>query len=142
MKETARVRVTFADTDAMGVAYYGTYFRWFEIARTELMRATGLAYRGMVDRDLHLPVIEASCRYRRSARYDDLLSLRCAARPLAGVRLRMDYEILADDELLAEGHTLHAFTDGTGKPVRPPRDIRERLAPLTGEKEASHGPEE
>ena len=73
MLEVLRVRVAFADTDAMGVAWHGNYLRWFEMARTEMMRPTELPYPALVGRGIHLPVIEALVRYRQPARYDDLL---------------------------------------------------------------------
>ncbi len=130
MREALEVRVAFADTDGMGVAWHGNYLVWFEMGRTELLRTTGLAYRDLVERDIHLPVIEAVCRYHRPARYDDVLSVACRAHRVRGVRLRMDYEIRRDGTLLADGHTMHAFTNGRGKPVRPPGDILEKLALL------------
>ena len=80
LPEVLRVRVAFADTDAMGVAWHGNYLRWFEMARTELMRPTELPYPALVGRGIHLPVIEALVRYRRPARYDDLLVVRVGRR--------------------------------------------------------------
>jgi len=130
-----RVRVAFADTDAMGVAWHGNYLRWFEMARTELMRATALPYPALVARGFHLPVIEALVRYRRPARYDDLLGVSIARVHAAGVRLHVGYRIECDAALIVEGHTEHAFTDATGRVTRPPRDVQEVFARLT----APHG---
>jgi acyl-CoA thioester hydrolase len=135
MTEVLRVRVAFADTDAMGVAWHGNYLRWFEMARTEMLRGTELPYSAMVERGLHLPLIEALVRYRRPARYDDeLVVLTATSRP-GGVRLRVDYRIECGGALIAEGHTEHAFTDAAGKVRRPPPDvvgIFERLAARHG----------
>lgn len=131
MRETLRVRVAFADTDAMGVAWHGAHLRWFEQARVELLRGSELPYALLVERGLHLPVIEVRCRYRRAARFDDVLSVRCAARPLEGARLRIDYRIDRGGELVAEGRTEHVFTDGSGRVRRPPPEfvaVLERLA--------------
>jgi acyl-CoA thioester hydrolase len=127
--------VAFADTDAMGVAWHGNYLRWFEMARTELMRSTELPYPALVGRGIHLPVIEALVRYRRPARYDDLLVVRVLRVHAAGVRLRIDYRIECDGVLIVEGHTEHAFTDAAGRVTRPPRDAQEIFAHLT----ATHG---
>jgi acyl-CoA thioester hydrolase len=91
--EVLRVRVAFADTDAMGVAWHGTYLRWFEMARTELLRPTGLPYSALVARGLHLPVIEALVHYLKPARYDDELIVRAVTSRVGGVRLRIDYRI-------------------------------------------------
>jgi acyl-CoA thioester hydrolase len=131
LTEALRVRVAFADTDAMGVAWHGNYLRWFEMARTEMLRHTDLPYAAMVERGLHLPVIEAVVRYRRPARYDDELVVLAASARTGGVRLRIDYRIECGGALIAEGHTEHAFTDAAGRVRRPPRDvvaIFERLA--------------
>ena len=135
MLEVLRVRVAFADTDAMGVAWHGNYVRWFEMARTELMRPTELPYPALVGRGIHLPVIEALVRYRKPARYDDLLIVRIGRVHGSGVRLRIDYRIDCDGALIAEGHTEHAFTDAGGRVTRPPRDVREIFDRLS----AAHG---
>jgi acyl-CoA thioester hydrolase len=133
--EVLRVRVAFVDTDAMGVAYHGAYLRWFEMARTELLRPTGLPYPALIDRGIHLPVIEALLRYRKPARYDDLLIVRVGRVRAAGVRLRIDYRIECAATLIVEGHTEHAFTDAAGRVLRPPGDVQEIFARLT----AAHG---
>lgn len=135
MAEALRVRVAFADTDAMGVAWHGSYLRWFEMARTEMMRHTELSYAAMVARGLHLPLIEATVRYRRPARYDDELVVSTVSSRTGGVRLRVDYRVECGGELIAEGHTEHAFTDAAGRVRRPPRDVVavfERLAQRGG----------
>lgn len=135
MTEALRVRVAFADTDAMGVAWHGNYLRWFEMARTELLRPTELPYPALVGRGIHLPLIEALVRYHRPARYDDLLVVRAGLSHAAGARLRIVYRIECAAALLVDGHTEHAFTDGEGRAIRPPRDVRELFARLT----AAHG---
>jgi acyl-CoA thioester hydrolase len=130
MPEMLRVRVAFADTDAMGVAWHGNYLRWFEMARTEMMRDTELPYADLVARGHHLPVIEALVRYRKPARYDDELVVRAAFAHHSGVRLRIEYRIESAGTLIAEGHTEHAFTDAAGHVRRPPQDVREVFARL------------
>jgi len=135
LPEVLRVRVAFADTDAMGVVWHGNYLRWFEMARTELMRPTELPYPALVGRGIHLPVIEALVRYRKPARYDDLLIVRIGRIHAGGVRLRLDYRIECDDTLIVDGHTEHAFTDASGRVIRPPRDVQEIFTDLR----AAHG---
>jgi acyl-CoA thioester hydrolase len=132
MPEVLRVRVAFADTDAMGVAWHGNYLRWFEMARTELMRPTELPYPVLVGRGIHLPLIEALVHYRNPARYDDLLIVRAGPVRARGVRLRIDYRIECDERLIVDGHTEHAFTDAAGRVIRPPRDVQEVFARLSG----------
>ena len=126
-----RVRVRYADTDRMGVAYYANYLVWFEVARTEWFRQTGTSYREVEGEGISLPVIEAHCAYRRAARYDDELEIRTRATLLTPARVRFDYQVVradADQALLAEGHTVHAAVNGHGRPGRLSDRVRALLS--------------
>lgn len=124
MQHVADVRVLYADTDAAGVAYYANYLRWFETGRAELMRRKGVAYRELTEAGVHLPVVEACVRYLSPARYDDLLQVFAEVREMRGARITFGYRLArADGKLLAEGTTLHAFTDARGKVVRAPAGL-------------------
>ena len=129
-QSTSVVRVRYAETDKMGVVYYAHYFVWFEIGRTEWLRETGWTYRSMEEEGLGLPVIEAHCEYRNSARYDDDLEIRTRARLVSAVRIGFDYEIVrrTDSQLIASGYTVHVTLDRSGRPVRLPSRVRELLA--------------
>lgn len=119
------LRVRYGDTDQMGFAYYANYLRWFEIGRAEMLRDLGLSYRS-VEEDLgvSLPVLEASCRYHRPARYDDALVVETAVAVLKRASVRFAYRVLREDgELLAEGHTEHCFLARDGRPVRMPHAL-------------------
>ena len=70
------LRVRYAETDKMGIVYYANYLVWFEVGRTDLLRGSGWSYREMEVEGFSLPVIEAQCSYRQSARYDDDLDIR------------------------------------------------------------------
>jgi acyl-CoA thioester hydrolase len=131
LEKVATVRVIYGDTDAMGIVYYGNYLRWFEVGRAELMRRRWLAYHEMNVVDLHLPVIESNAVYRHPARYDDLLDIYAELSEARGVRLKFGYRIArgADGKTLVEGSTTHAFTDSTGKVVRPSERFRKLFAP-------------
>jgi acyl-CoA thioester hydrolase len=123
------IRVRYADTDQMGVVYYSKYLEYFEVGRTELMRELGIPYRALESEGIYLPVVECSCCYRRSARYDDLLSIRTVAGDVGRASVRMEYEIYRkeDSTLIASGFTRHAVVDSSGKPVSVPERVRERL---------------
>ena len=127
----SRVRVRYAETDKMGVVYYANYFVWFEVGRTDLLRQSGWTYRDMETEGFALPVVEAHCEYRRSARYDDELEVRTSGALLSPVRVRFDYQIVRapEDHILASGHTVHAAVDATGKPRRLPDRVRDLLEP-------------
>lgn len=125
---STEVRVRYADTDQMGVVYYANYLVWFEIGRTEWLRATGWSYREMEQDGLALPVIQVGCEYRQPARYDDRLEVRTRATLLSGVRVRFDYEVIRPGgHVAAIGHTVHAAVDGSGRPRRLPARVVQAL---------------
>jgi acyl-CoA thioester hydrolase len=131
MTDGTRIRVRYAETDRMGVVYYANYLVWFEVGRTDWLRRTGESYRDMErTHGVTLPVIEAHCEYRQPARYDDELEIRTQARLLSPVRIRFDYQVVRGDEVLAEGHTVHAALDRDGKPRRLPPPVRGLLASI------------
>ena len=119
MPVTTEVRVRYAETDQMGIVYYANYLAWFEIGRTEVLRAVGLSYRKLEAEDgCILPVVEAKCRYRAPARYDDEILIETLPSLVRGAVIKFAYKILrknTDDSeptLLAEGETVHVVCDG------------------------------
>jgi acyl-CoA thioester hydrolase len=129
-RHATRVRVRYAETDKMGVVYYANYFVWFEVARTDLLRAAGWSYREMESDGVQLPVIEATCTYRQGARYDDEIDIRTSGHLISPVRLAFDYQVVrpADGAPLAEGRTVHAAVDVNGRPCRLPARARSLFA--------------
>lgn len=127
---TCEVRVRYAETDQMGVAYYAHYLAWFEVGRSDLLRRLGMSYRDMEAQSVFLPVVEAHCRYLKSARYDDLLRVTTRLVKPDRRRLHFEYKVhrLADEALLATGKTLHVPVDASGKPRRLPDDWLRLLA--------------
>ena len=123
------MRVRYAETDQMGVVYYANYFVWFEIGRTDLLRESGWSYRAMEAEGYSLPVVEAHCRYRQPARYDDDLEVRTTGALVSPVRVRFDYDLTRGDgqALLASGYTVHASLNPDGRPRRLPDRVRELL---------------
>ncbi len=124
------IKVRYGDTDQMGFAYYANHLRWFEIARTEWLRARGKSYRDLEAEGISLPVTEAHCRYFAPALYDDRLRLVARIAELSRATLRFDYRIEhADDgRLLASGFTRHCFLGKDGRPVRIEGALRDLLA--------------
>jgi len=104
------LRVRYAETDQMGVAYHGNYFAWFEVGRVEFLRDLGLDYASLErQHGCYILVADAHCRYKSPVRYDDLLRIRTRLESLRGPLIRFAYEVLrvADGTLLAEGDTTH-----------------------------------
>lgn len=124
------LRVRYAETDKMGVAYYANYFVWFEVGRCDLLRSLGRTYRDLEDDGVMLPVIEAHCEFRESARYDDELSIETCGSLLSQVRIEFSYEIVRrhDRTQLATGRTVHAAVDLGGRPLRLPAELQGALA--------------
>jgi acyl-CoA thioester hydrolase len=119
MPVTSRVRVRYAETDQMGVVYYANYFVWFEIGRVEVLRSVGLSYDQMEkDHKLILPVVDASCRYKSPAKYDEEILIETRPALLRGSVIKFAYRIYRDAgqdgeerKLLAEGETVHVVCD-------------------------------
>jgi acyl-CoA thioester hydrolase len=129
-ESSSTLRVRYAETDQMGVAWHGQFFAWFEVGRTDLLRHYGCTYRELEEQGLRFPVIEVAARYLKPARYDDVLEVRTRLTRLGHVRLAFEYEVHRDgtDGPLATGSTVHAALDREGRPCRLPDDLRRRLA--------------
>jgi acyl-CoA thioester hydrolase len=125
----SRVRVRYAETDQMGVAYHGGYFAWFEVGRTDLLRGRGFTYRDLEAQNLRLPVIEARARFLRPALYDDVLEIRTTITAVSGARVAFAYEVAREggEGVLATGATSHAAVDSRGRPRRLPEELRRVL---------------
>ncbi|MDQ7054914.1 MAG: thioesterase family protein [candidate division KSB1 bacterium] len=122
-----RVRVRYAETDQMGFVYYGRYLEWFEVGRNELLRSIDMPYRRLEQDGYWLPVIEAHCEYKKPARYDDEVTIVSRLAELPRLKIRIDYQILHENQMLAEGYTLHIFTNNKGQVARPPKYFIEHL---------------
>jgi acyl-CoA thioester hydrolase len=125
------IRVRYAETDQMGVAYYANYLVWFEVGRSEFYRRRGFPYIDLEALGYKVVVTEVHCRYRNSARYDETVIVRTR---LKGVNKRMitfGYQILREDqkEVIAEGETRHICVDSKGKTKSLPEKF---LVYLTG----------
>ena len=108
------LRVRYAETDQMGVVYHSNYFIWFEVGRVEFLRDLGFSYREMEqEEDCYIAVVDARCRYKAPARYDDELVVRTHLKNVRESLVHFGYELVrsADGLLLAEGETTHVVID-------------------------------
>ncbi|MCZ6669708.1 MAG: thioesterase family protein [Acidobacteria bacterium] len=130
MKFRTEVRVRYHETDAMGIAHHSSHLVWFEIGRTELMRARGISYAELEREKIFLPVVEVACRYHLPVRYDDQVLVETEVAELGAARIRFSYRVLRlkDEKLIATGSTLHAALNGRGTVTRLPAKIREVLS--------------
>ena len=129
-EHTETIRVRYGETDQMGVVYHANYLLYFETARTELLRSSGVAYRELEEQGIFLVVTEAACQYRAPARYDEVLRITARVGGVGKARVRFDYVVRgADGRLLTEGHTELASVDRDKRPVRLPPEVLRCLQP-------------
>ena len=109
------IRVRYQECDSMGFLHHAYYFTYFEIGRTELLRAAGGNYRKMEEEGQFVVVVKAECRFQRPARYDDLLRLRTTIVRVSQAKIEHQYELFRDGQRLALGHVTLAVVDQQGK---------------------------
>lgn len=112
-------RVQYYETDQMAVAHHSNYIRWLEEARTDLLAQNGIRYKDMEDRGIIIPVVDVSCKYLISARYDDVMEISPVMTGYNGVRMEFTYEIRfqKDGKLAATAHSTHCFIGEDYKPL-------------------------
>jgi len=118
------VRVRYAETDRMGLLHHANFFVYFEMGRTELLRARGLSYREVEDAGYLLVIVDLGCKYKRPARYDDILTVKTNVARVTHVKIVHTYQVSRDGLLLAEGHSTLACVDRDGRPQPLPELLR------------------
>jgi acyl-CoA thioester hydrolase len=138
------IRVRYSETDQMGVVYHGNFFTWFEVGRVELCRQLGFEYKQMeIEDDSYIVVADAHCRYKRPARFDDVLVIRTRVLTAQRRTVKFGYEILHQEsgELLATGDTMHVICDRLGRPKSLPEKYRKYFpAAKAASHSAGHAP--
>ncbi len=124
-------RVNYSETDQMGFVYHANYLIWMDMARTEHLRERGVSYKELEAQGTYLTVTDAHVRYRRPARYDDMIRVRCWVRDLASRRVSFGYAVerAATDELLATAETSLIALNPQQTLSRLPEHVRELLEP-------------
>jgi acyl-CoA thioester hydrolase len=131
-RSETKLRVRYGETDQMGYAYYGFYAMYYEVARVESLRQLGLTYRALEEMGVIMPVLENRSKFLAPARYDDLLRIVTTIREKPGVRIRFEYDIFNEaDMLINQGETMLVFINKkSNKPCRPPEVMDKVLAPF------------
>lgn len=124
---TTEVVVRYAETDMMGIVYHANYLPWLEIGRTQLLKENGMSYRNIEEQGLLLPVLEVSMQYRKPATYDDVITIKTTMPEKPIVKIRMEYELTRDDDLIATGFSVHAFMNRKGQALKMPSFFLEAL---------------
>jgi acyl-CoA thioester hydrolase len=131
MTNETTVRVRYAETDQMGVVYHSNYLIWFEVGRVELLRELGFSYREMEQQDhCFIAVVEARCRFKAPARYDDEICVRTSLKHVRNSFIQFAYEAvrICDGVMLAEGETTHIVTDARMTKRALPEKYRQAFA--------------
>ncbi len=120
-----QIRVRYSETDQMGVVYHGNYLPYFEIGRVEWLRNKGISYKSLEESGIALPIASLTLNYKKSAKYDDLLTVKTKFKKYSGVKIEFDCEIFNESgELLTNAYFLLVFVDTkTGRPTNPPDAI-------------------
>lgn len=128
-KSSTKTRVRYSETDQMGVVYHGNYAQYFELGRTEWLRKLSVTYKDMENSGIMLPVISLSCKFIKSAVYDDVLTIETFLIKKPMVKIEFDYKITnQNDELICTGNSVLAFMNmETKKPTRCPDYLLESL---------------
>lgn len=117
------VRVRYSETDAMGFLHHANYFVYFEMGRTELLRAQGGNYREIEEQGLFMVVVSLECKYRKPARYDDVLTVATRVARVSPAKIEHEYRVLRGNELLTEARSVLACVDRQGIVQRLPAAI-------------------
>jgi acyl-CoA thioester hydrolase len=139
MRSVSEVRVRYAETDQMGVAYHANYLVWCEVGRTDFIRALGVSYAGLEEQGVMLAVADAKVRFHASAKYDDVVRIETT---LVAVRSRLvefHYELFrvaapgaTGGERLATASTALVSLSREGRPLSLPTPFRDLLAAAAG----------
>ena len=119
------LRTRYAETDQMGVVYYGNYPQYLELGRVEWLRSIGFTYKAMEEEGVMMPVVSLQIQYKKPALYDELITIRTKLKELPSTKIEFDYEILNErGELLSTANTILVFVDAkTFRPVRCPEKV-------------------
>lgn len=110
-----QIRVRYDEADPMGFVHHANYLRYFELCRTEALRASGGSYRQVEESGLFVVVVRADLRYRMPAKYDDLLTVRLELTHIGRAKIEHSYEITRGDERINSAVVTLAMIDHQGK---------------------------
>ena len=113
------ITVRYSETDMMGIVHHSRYYPWFEQARTDFIKTTGITYSEMEKMGLMLPLTETNCKYLYGLTYEDEIIVTCTIERLTVARVDFVYEVFRLPEMkkMSEGRTKHGFIDNEFRPV-------------------------
>lgn len=120
---TVEIRVRYPEVDPMGLLHHSRYYVYFEIARTEMYRASGGNYRDLEKSGVFFVVVETGCKYHKPAYYDDILHVTCTIIRVTRAKLVHEYRVMRGEDLLAVGHVTLAMVDSHGRVLPIPEEF-------------------
>ena len=120
-----QARIRYADIDQMGIMYYSRYYEFFEAARTDMLRDMNFPYSDFEKSGFMMPILESHCEYKKGARFDQLINVKCLVKEIPKVKIKINYIVTNTESqsLLARGFTVHAFMKTNGKVCRAPENF-------------------
>lgn len=133
MQVETRFTARYSETDQMGIVHHSNYAVWFEAGRTDFLKHVGFAYTSIEARGVLTPLYEMNCRYKSPARYEDEILVLTSLKSISRVRLCFTYQVYnaQTSNILAEGETMHAWTDKSLRPVNAEKTIPEIYSVLS-----------
>ena len=128
-KNSTKIRIRYGETDQMGVVHHGNYAHFFEVGRTEWLRNLGTSYKQLEKSGIMLPVVSLQANFKKSAFYDEIITINTYIKKTPSVKIEFDYEITnKENEILCTGNTILVFVNATTmKPTRCPEFILDKL---------------
>ena len=129
ISQSTSFRIRYGETDQMGVVYHGNYAQFFEMGRIDWLRNLGISYKNMEQNNVMLPVISLQCNFKKSAEFDDEITVKTTLKKIPTVKIEFEYEITnQNNDILTTGNTVLAFINmTTKKPMRCPSYIFEKI---------------
>ena len=132
LQHTTEIRVRYDECDPMGLVHHSNYLRYFEIARTDLLRASGGRYRDMESAGQFVVVASIQCKYRMPARYDDVIDVHTRIAKVTAAKIIHDYSITRGEDVLVTATVTLAVIDRNGRLQRVPDDLVQAYESGTG----------
>ncbi len=137
---STKLAVRYSETDQMGVVHHSRYFPWFEVARTEFFKSSGMSYDEVERRGVMFPLVDCYCKFIEGAKYGDEVEIEVALEKLGVAKCKFVYRVLrcGDGRLLATGYTTHGFTALDFRPLNIKKanpEVYEMLCKLCGDSE-------
>ena len=118
-------KVKYYETDKMGITHHSNYIRFMEEARIEWMEKIGFSYKKCEEIGLISPVLSVKCDYKKNSTFDDIINIEVKLKEYNGLKLKFEYVMKKDSEIIATGETEHCFINKNGIPIRIKKDYSE-----------------